>query len=136
VLTLTDSDGQTAEITLVDGSAQITGNGKYILTATDGAGNVNEYEFTLGTTGSGKSSLWIMLLLLIFIIAVIAGIILVFKKLLFPGSKDKTPKEKKKKKEEQEKQTQNEADDWEDTDTLQQTEIEAAQQAEDDWEEG
>ncbi len=88
VLTLTDGNGESEEINLVNGSAEITGSGSYTLTVFDGAGNVNEYQFTLGAKSSGGTVILIMILPLVFVIAVIAAIIFIVKMLFLGGSKE------------------------------------------------
>jgi uncharacterized membrane protein len=150
VLMLTDSNGEEQEIVLTDGSAEIEGTGKYTLTATDGAGNVNTYEFALETKGGGNVLVWIMLLIIAMFALFVALVIFIGKKFLLGDSTEKKKKEKKEKKSNKEKknkekknkenkvkeevQAQPEADDWENTDV---SESVAADydETDDDWEE-
>lgn len=82
VLTLTDSEGKENNISLAGGSASIEGIGKYTLTAEDMAGNVNQYEFTLGDTGGSLGKILITAVLMIILILLAVLVVLIRKDII------------------------------------------------------
>ncbi len=102
VVSLIDSEGNESFISLNEGKGEISGKGEYIVRAEDMAGNVNEYELTLGYTGlisKIRFFFFIILSVLVVIVGAVIGVLLLLAKkgIIGKGKTDKARKVKEKK---------------------------------------
>ena len=118
VIMLRDSDNNEEQITTVDGSAVIEGEGKYSIVVSDAAGNENEYTFVLGNAGLSWSVIILSILAAVLVIAIVGVIII--KKSFMPSnkaedSKNNSSKHDKNGLQDNQPESDGENDDWEDS---------------------